>query len=470
LFHWRNGHLEPQILPQPSLRVLITSLALDNSHRLWIGAMRGDLWVLSHFGAKAERVPLPVPGASISHLLFDRKHELWLAQEGQGIFLFPSGDPRTSKLLHLLPGQSVTALYEDSKGTVWIGAEQGLWKASVNGGHKLETVDPSIRRVTAIHEDSRGRMWVASSRGRIVVYSGGFPQPFRYANLPAPEVYGILEDNRGGMWFYTARGLARVAMRDIDSSLASPKTIVHLSAYGVAEGMRSIDCRCAKQPQSWKMSDGTIWVPTAKGFIQIDESRSEHLKPPKPVIEEIVLDGRTMTAGRAVKISPGRHELDVRFTAIRLGAAEGVRFRYRMAGLEPDWVWAGSVRLARYGLLPPGHYQLLVSARDAGGAWSKPASVDVEQAPHIYQTAWFQTALSVPILGLAVLAYLARLRIVHARYSAVIGERNRIAREFHDTLLAALSAVSWQIDAALALCRGQAPEASLRTAHGMLRY
>ena len=53
---------------------------------------------------------------------------------------------------------------------------------------------------------------------------------------------------------------------------------------------------------------------------------------------------------------------------------------------------------------------------------------------------------------------------------AVIGKRNRIAREFHDTLLAGLSAVSWQIDAALELCGGLAVERSLKTARGMLRY
>ncbi|HEX7362755.1 MAG TPA: two-component regulator propeller domain-containing protein, partial [Bryobacteraceae bacterium] len=470
LFQWRNGHVEAQRLPQPSLRVLITSLALDDSHRLWIGTMKGNFWVLAHFGAKARQAPLPVPGASTSHLLFDNKGELWLAQEGQGIFLFPCGDPRTCNPLHLLPGQTVGALYEDSKGAVWIGAEHGLWKASASRGHKLEEIDRSVRHVTAIHEDSKGRTWVACSGDHIVVYSGTSSQPFRFANLPSPEIYNIFEDNRGGMWFYTAQGLARGRAQDINRSLMSSHEIVHLSAYGVADGMRTIECRCAKQPQSWKMDDGTIWVPTAKGFIQINELRDQHLPPPRPVIQEILLDGREMTAESAVKIRPGQHELEVHFTALRLGGAEGVHFRYRMAGLEPNWVWAGSDRVARYGQLPPGRFQFMVSARDAGGAWSKPASIDVVQTPHIYQAAWFQAALSALILGLLVLAYRVRLRMVHARYSAVIGERNRIAREFHDTLLAGLAAVSWQIDTALVLCRGETAEPNLRTAHGMLRY
>ena len=74
--------------------------------------------------------------------------------------------------------------------------------------------------------------------------------------------------------------------------LASRTGSVSLTPYGVAEGMRTVECRCAKQPQSWSMPDGTLWVPTAKGFIQIDPSRKDNLPPPRPLIEEAVLDGK----------------------------------------------------------------------------------------------------------------------------------------------------------------------------------
>jgi signal transduction histidine kinase/streptogramin lyase len=469
LFHWRNNRLQAQLLPRPELTVLITALAVDDARQLWIGSF-DNLWVLPRFGAKAEEVRLPEANAAISGLLFSRKHELWVAEEGQGIFVFPSGDPRTSKPLRLLPERTVTALYEDSKGAVWIGEEQGLWRVRSGGGRKPENLNPALRRVTALHEDSKGRMWIASADGRILVYSGTSVERFRYANLPAPEVYSILEDGRGQMWFSTGRGLARARMPEIENAFAAPETRVNLSPYGVAEGMRSIECRCAREPQSWRMADGTLWVPTAKGFIQIDQARNEPLRPPKPVIEEVVLDGKRLSRAATVTIPPGRHDLEARFTAIRLGLAEGVRFRYRMAGLDPDWVSAGSVRVARYGQLPPGNFRLMVSARDASGAWSDAVSVGVRQKPYFYQTGWFRLTGLAVILGIALLLYRLRLRMIRARYAAVIGERNRIAREFHDTLLAGLSAVSWQIDAALALCAGHGAESMLTTARGMLRY
>jgi ligand-binding sensor domain-containing protein len=351
------------------------------------------LWMLPRGAHKALELPSPGSDASISHLLFSRRGELWLAKDGQGIYRFPSGDPRASAPLRVLPAETVTALFEDSDGAIWIGGEQGLWKTGKNGAGGLELIDPLARKATAISRDSRGRIWVASAAARITIYSGGARQLFRYENLPAPEVYGILEDGAGGMWFSTGRGLARASMLDVDKSLQSPGNVVSLFPYGVAEGMRTIECRCARQPQSWKMADGTLWVPTAKGFIQIDPSRGERNNPPQPVIEAITLDGKTIPADQAIDIPPGRHELQARFTAIRLGLAEGVRFRYRMEGLEPEWVRAGSVRLARYGQLPPGRFRFAVSARDADGAWSAPVSVGIAQRPEIYQTLWFRTLL-----------------------------------------------------------------------------
>jgi signal transduction histidine kinase len=39
--------------------------------------------------------------------------------------------------------------------------------------------------------------------------------------------------------------------------------------------------------------------------------------------------------------------------------------------------------------------------------------------------------------------------LLKSRYAAVMSERNRIAREWHDTLLAGFAAISWQLDVTL---------------------
>jgi signal transduction histidine kinase len=66
--------------------------------------------------------------------------------------------------------------------------------------------------------------------------------------------------------------------------------------------------------------------------------------------------------------------------------------------------------------------------------------------------------------------YLLRLRGIHNRYRAVLEERKHIAREWHDTLLAGLSATAWQLDAAMHICTQPPLLKSLTNVSSMLRY
>jgi signal transduction histidine kinase len=183
------------------------------------------------------------------------------------------------------------------------------------------------------------------------------------------------------------------------------------------------------------------------------------------------VDGKTARQETPVRLSPGTHELAVRFTAIRLGRAERVQFRYRLRGLDQDWVEAGSERIARYSHLRPGQFELLVSARDPGGAWSDAASsAAIEQLPFVYQAFWFRALLATAFAGMIGLLYRFRLHAVRKRYAVVLEERNRIAREWHDTLLAGLSAASWQLDVAAEQCRQTPAVESIQSARGMVRY
>ena len=140
-----------------------------------------------------------------------------------------------------------------------------------------------------------------------------------------------------------------------------------------------------------------------------------------------------------------------------------------MDGIDRNWINSGRERTARYAELPPGHYRFLVSARDAIGGWSPSAEVTIDQRPYVYQTIWFKV-LMIMLAVLLTALYLTHLRSVRARYAAVLDERIRIAREWHDTLLAGLAAVSLQLDVAIRNCAHSALLSNLKSIQGMLRY
>jgi signal transduction histidine kinase len=86
-------------------------------------------------------------------------------------------------------------------------------------------------------------------------------------------------------------------------------------------------------------------------------------------------------------------------------------------------------------------------ARNNDGLWSaSAASLAFRVEPHVYQTYWFYAlvALGLALVGWA--AYRARVRQVEERFQAVLQERNRIAREIHDTLAQGFAGVSVQLE------------------------
>jgi len=65
---------------------------------------------------------------------------------------------------------------------------------------------------------------------------------------------------------------------------------------------------------------------------------------------------------KSLRLSPGKHVLEFRYTGLNFDTPDRVRFRYRLEGLDPDWVEAGTRRMAFYSFVPPGIYRFRVIA------------------------------------------------------------------------------------------------------------
>jgi len=109
---------------------------------------------------------------------------------------------------------------------------------------------------------------------------------------------------------------------------------------------------------------------------------------------------------------------------------------------------AGNRREAFYTNLPPGEYQFYVDACESNGNCRDSGTwVRFGLAPQWYQRAWFIPAC-VTLLGLLGWgAYRLRVRGLHNQVLIVVGERNRIARELHDTLIQGFSGITMQMQA-----------------------
>jgi hypothetical protein len=97
-------------------------------------------------------------------------------------------------------------------------------------------------------------------------------------------------------------------------------------------------------------------------------------------------------------VEPGKHDLEIRYTALSFLSPSRVLFRYRLEGFDAGWVDAGIRRTAYYTHLPPGKYRFRVKACNADGVWNEAgAAVELRLRPHFYETPWFYGAVALAV-------------------------------------------------------------------------
>jgi signal transduction histidine kinase len=98
-----------------------------------------------------------------------------------------------------------------------------------------------------------------------------------------------------------------------------------------------------------------------------------------------------------------------------------------------------------------------------GGEWSTPAAViEVDQLPMFYQRSSFLLLMALACGGILAAIFLWRVHVIRSRYALIAAERTRIAREWHDTLVAGFSAISWQLEETLSQIR-TVPDSAVET-------
>jgi signal transduction histidine kinase len=136
----------------------------------------------------------------------------------------------------------------------------------------------------------------------------------------------------------------------------------------------------------------------------------------------------------------------VQFSALTLTDPTRVRFRYRLEDYDHDWIDAGPSREASFINLPPGQYRFVVETTNGDGIWTTGAVTTFGIAPMFYQTGWFYALCVVAAAALVTGAWRLRVAQVRQQFALVLGERIRMSRDIHDTLLQALAGLALEID------------------------
>ena len=430
--------------------VSAVSIAEDPSGRLWFATTQG---LLSFAGGKfqsyARREGLLSENVRAVHV--DRGGRLWVGTVG-GLHSFEGGRFRPYTTAEGLSHNNVLFIHEDGAGSLWVGTPAGLNRLR-DGRFEVFTTKEGLGSniVIAAHEASDGALWFGTVGGGLArLRDGRFTAVTAAAGLGDDTVTSILEDGAGNLWMGSTRGVLRAGLKELNAYADGLSRTVSCVVYGKADGLPSTDCSGGTQPAGWRARDGRLWFPTAKGIAFVDPSALGRNDLPPPVrIESLVVDREQRPlAEPPVELQPGSRAVEFHFTALSFVDPSKVRFRYRLEGFDRDWVEAGARREAFYTNLPPGSYRFRVVASNDDGVWNlEGAALQFTLRPYFYQTLWFYLLCALLAAGLMWGVHLVRVRQLRREFTAVLQERNRIARELHDTLAQGFTSVSMQLEA-----------------------
>ena len=449
LFHWKDGAVTESLRAENGLGVNSNGTAANQVHALlttasgevWIGTNGpdGQRQVLQCWrDGKFETFDLPLGSGPAVNIAIDAAGDCWTATTN-GMLLRVRANKLTDETASTFAGAgAIRCLLGTPDGSLWIGyGGQGLGrlKAGRFSHYRMEH---------GLHDD---------------------------------YISNILPDNHGRLWFAANRGLFCVREKELDDFAKGRTKRIWSAAYGRNDGLPQLQAGYDAWPGAQRGTDGRLLFAMQSGVAVVDSDNiKENIEPPPVLIERVTVNGKIVAdsgAGGSLTSLPSpaplelyqvdahlhlapsqRQQVEFDFTALTFIKPEAIGFKYRLHGLDSDWVEAGTRRSASFAQIPPGHYRFQVIACNSDGLWNETgAALKLTVEPYWWETAWFRVTGTLSAAGLFSAVILLGWRHRHRRQierlkmqQVTERERDRIARDIHDDLGAALTQIAMLSD------------------------
>jgi len=426
---------------------LVTAVFEDREGRLWAGT-HGGLAIFEN--GRFHRVDGPkLPAdAVVQAICQDGQGVLWFGTR-LGVARYENGATRFLTKKDGLAADDTHVILKGTNGDLWIGGYGGLTRIR-NGQFARWTEKDGLpsNNIWSIYEDSDGVLWIGTFDGGLSRFQNG-----RFTNYSVKDglfddgVFRILEDSLGYLWISCDHGIYRISKHDLNAFASGESRTIASVAYGKIDGMLTIQCNGGIWPSGTRTRDGKLWFPTQDGVAVIDPRSVTHdVIPPPVMIESTVIDNVLTPAGDLLRIPPGTANIEINYTALSFIDAAQTHYKYRLEGLDPNWIDAGPRRVAYYSHMPPGKYIFHVIAANSDGVWNNTGKVlPITVLAPFYETWWFEMMLVLAAAGLVAIAWRYRVaQLEHAQamqrafsrqlIASQEAERKRIAAEMHDSL------------------------------------
>ncbi len=420
---FRHNPADPATLPS-DIVFSVAAVPGSRGEALWVGTRDGLARLEVSSGRfrrfqHDERDPSSLSHNRVCTVLCDRRDRTWVGTD-EGLDLFDPATDSFKSYVHdpmdpsSLVGKSVVHLFEDSRGLIWVATNAGISRFDPESGrfdNYRKSPDGLSDNWAYCFAETQGEsgdqiLWIGTRNGlsKFEVDQRRWSRYLETDGLPSEVVVGVLPDGRGNLWLSTFRGLV----------LFEP-TKGTFRSFRPDDGLQSYEFNFGAYHRG---RSGRLYFGGIEGLNWIEPDRLAFNSIPPPVVltsfkvfnREIEL-GQALSTLREIELRHDQNTLSFEFAALDYTIPEQNRYRYRMEGVDPDWIDSGHRRYASYTEMSPGSYRFRVEGSNNDGVWNQQGLVlDIRIAPPLWATWWAYLLYGVGGFSLAFLVERSRLR------------------------------------------------------------
>lgn len=293
---------------------------------------------------------------------------------------------------------TVNSLTLDRKGELWLGTfSDGLLRFDRRQQALVSVFEEEtpVSRITAMQEDEEGYLWMGSNEGLYRYHHREqlLQQFLQTDGVPSPQFHigSSTSDRAGRLYFGGIKEVMYVEPKtDFKPTPLAPPQIVNIQKYGK------------------KMS----------------------FEQPIQYLDQLHL-------------SADDSFFSIHFLSVNFQTKQGLQYRYRLEGLQEEWIELGEQRSVSFSHLPGGSYLFRVAVGDRRGYWSaEEAVLAIEVAFPFHQTKLFYGLILGLIILLAWGSYALRWYFQRRKLATLATVREKAAADFHDELGHRLTKIS----------------------------
>ena len=395
------------------IRILCSLLLLQDGNLL-LGTSSG-LFLYNKRNNQAQHIlsPPPINGSTnmqVSCIINGETNEVWIGWFGGGLSQY---NLITKEQRHYqnresdnssLASDQVNVIFRDSKGVLWIGFSDGVTIVGGLPGKGLDRFNPenetfthysyryddttslSSNNVVCLAEDNNGFLWVGTRNGglnRFDKATGKFKRYMKKEGIPSEFITAIQVDDSNKIWFSTGTNGLGYLNQETNK----------VKIFDVGYGLQNL--RFNRQ-STFKAQDGQMFFGGVSGFNSFyPEKLKFNTTPPVVYITSIKINNSYYIPDtsiyniREMKLSYQQSDLQFDFAALNYSQTYKNKYAYKLEGYDQEWIFASTIRFAKYTNLDPGDYVFRVKACNNDEVWNEEGtSIRIIILPPWWQTVW----------------------------------------------------------------------------------